>query len=140
MTGTTCYYVSSDTASWSGAVTACAGLRASLATIEDETIDTAIKDEMTEDTWIGLNDPTAAKSWEWTEDAAALGVYAPWYGSNPGTVATHTCVIKMYEQNGEWDDVGCNKDLPYACTTDAVLCGTTTTTSTTTTTTTTTST
>jgi len=122
LSGTTCYFVSTDTDTWAGAVTACEGMSASLATIEDETIDTAIKDEMTEDTWIGLNDPTEAKSWEWTEDASALGTYAPWYGSNPGSVTSHTCVIKKFKQDGKWDDVGCNKNLPYVCTM-AATCG-----------------
>jgi len=97
-------------------------LGADLATIEDEALDSAIMDEMTEDTWIGLNDPTEAKSWEWTEDASALGTYAPWYGSNPGSVTSHTCVIKKFKQDGKWDDVGCNKNLPYVCTM-AATCG-----------------
>merc|ERR1712106_350204 len=143
MLDSACYYVSdaADTTTWAGAVSKCSALGGALATVESEAVDTAIGSEMQDDTWIGLNDPTAEKAWEWSEDAAALGSYANWYGSNPGTVATHTCVIKKNSKEGQWDDVGCNKDLPYACTADTVACDeTTTTTSTTTTSTTTTST
>jgi hypothetical protein len=127
---TTCYFVSTDTATWSAAVSACQALSAALATIESEEVDNAITDDMADDSWIGLNDQAAAKVWEWTEDSTVLGSYSNWYGSNPGTVATHTCVIKKNQQSGGWDDVGCNKDLPYACTMDPVSCGTTTTTTT----------
>ena len=41
-----CYYVSTETKIWSGAVSACSALGGVLATIESETIDTAIFKEM----------------------------------------------------------------------------------------------
>ena len=75
LSGTTCYFVSTDTTTWSGAVTACQALSADLATIESATVDNAMVSLMQSDTWIGLNDPTASKVWEWSEDSAALGSY-----------------------------------------------------------------
>merc|ERR1711915_932055 len=87
LSGATCYHVSTATTNWAGAVTACQGMGANLATIEDSDLDAAITAEMSGDIYIGLNDPTKAKSWEWSETSAALGSYTNWYGSNPGSVA-----------------------------------------------------
>jgi len=95
---------------------------ANIATIEDSDLDAAITAEMSGDIYIGLNDPGKTKAWEWSETSAALGSYTNWYGSNPGSVANQNCVIKKSLQNGQWDDVGCNKDIPYACTM-AATCG-----------------
>merc|ERR1719430_2567083 len=94
-----------------------------------------------DDTWIGLNDKTTEGTFEWIEDTSTLGAYDNWYGSNnPNSGSTtQSCVVKKNlgssnANHGKWDDVGCNKDLPYACSMDAVTCGSTTTTVTTTTT------
>ena len=89
---------------------------AALATVENEALDTASTADMDDDTWIGLNDPTETKTWEWSEDSSALGSYANWYGSNPGSNTNQKCVLKKNLQRGEWDDVGCGKDIPYTCT------------------------
>ena len=77
---------------------------------------------MAGDTWIGLNDPNGTKAWEWSENSSVLGSYTNWYGSNPGSNANQKCVVKKNDQSGAWDDVGCNKDIPYACTM-AATCG-----------------
>jgi hypothetical protein len=115
-------HVSTATTNWAGAVTDCEGLGAALATIENKALDTAITADIVDDTWIGLNDPTKTKTWAWSEDSSALSSYANWYGSNPGSNANQKCVLKKNLQRGEWDDVGCGKDIPYACTV-AASCG-----------------
>ena len=67
---------------------------------------------MSDDTWIGLNDHSTEGSWQWLENMAALGSYTNWYGTNPNVDNTiQNCVVKKKSQNGEWDDVGCGKDL-----------------------------
>jgi len=118
--------VSTATSTWTDAATVCTDLGATLATVEDADADAIIFAMMTDDTWIGLNDKTTEGSFEWIADGSALGSYTNWYNSptNPGTSTTQSCVIKKIKQSGEWDDVGCNKDLAYACSMEAVqACG-----------------
>jgi len=87
------------------------------AKLESTADDTAITDQMTKDTWIGLNSATLT----WVSDSSDLGSYTNWYGAkNPGTNLNQKCVIKKVltsdnPNQGKWDDVGCKKDLPYAC-------------------------
>jgi len=106
-------------------VTACSDLGAVLATVESAYDDTVILNMMAKDTWIGLNDKDVEGTFTWIADSSNLGSYINWYGSNPGSSTVQSCVIKKFltagnPNQGQWDDVGCNKDLPYACSMAAV--------------------
>merc|ERR1712130_992369 len=125
----TCFYVSTDTATQADAVTACQSLGAVLATISDATE----QDDLTSliggsDTWIGLNDIDVDETFVWQDGSSAANTNV-------------NCVKMQASKSGQWNDIGCGKELNYACSMDAVdSCATTTTTTPTTTTTTTTTT
>jgi len=100
-----------------------------LATIEDSTQDATLTGLMQgKDIYIGLNDKTTEGTFTWIEDGSALG-HTNWYTnqpkSQPGSATnaqlTQSCVVKKFlgttlANNGQWDDVGCNKvDINYAC-------------------------
>jgi len=101
-----------------------------LATIDDATQDAALTGLMQgKDIYIGLNDKTTEGTFTWIEDGSALG-YKNWYDNQPlsqptgsptNAQNTQSCVVKKFTgttsaNNGEWDDVGCNKvTINYAC-------------------------
>merc|ERR1712212_1337429 len=131
----TCFYVSTDTATQADAVTACESLGAVLATISDSTE----QDDLTSligssDTWIGLNDIDVDETFVWQDGSTAS--YTNWFGTgNPISPANTNvnCVKMQAAKSGQWNDIGCGKELNYACSMDAVdSCATTTTTTTTT--------
>ena len=66
------------------------------------------------DCWIGLNDIASDGSMVWTEDGSSAA-FTNWYGNNPATSTVQNCVKKKLTQEGKWDDVGCGKELDYAC-------------------------
>jgi len=112
--------VTTTTSSWANASPACEALGAALASVDSADEDTAILSLMTADTWTGLNDHDAEGTFTWQADSAPLSSYTNWYGSNPRVSTVQNCVVKKMSQAGQWDDVGCKKNLPSACRMDAV--------------------
>merc|ERR1712181_202908 len=135
LNGTTCFYVSSDIATFNDSITACEALGADLATITDSSEDDLITSLMPDDTWIGLNDIDVDETFVWQDGSSAS--YTNWFGSgNPISPANTNvnCVKKQANKDGQWNDIGCSKELNYACSMAAAdSCATTTTTTTTTT-------
>merc|ERR1712210_182594 len=82
------------------------------------------------------NDIDVDETFVWQDGSTAS--YTNWFGtSNPISPANTNvnCVKMQANKSGQWNDIGCGKELNYACSMDAVdSCATTTTTTTTTTT------